>query len=155
MNYFIDTSALIKCYSSDGDATGETRMTQLLASEAALFISIITRVEVVSAIARKGNASPRARRQSLRAIAKFDADSQASMRLIQCSEGVLDTAHQLAKTGSLFGCDAIQLATGLQVAATLSKAGSDPLVFVSSDKALNKAGTLAGLMVEDPSQPTS
>lgn len=152
-NCFVDTSALIKKYSpDDNDLSGASEMAALVATSTAIYVSAITRIEMVATLARKGNASPQAMRQARQAIKTFDEDYGDIYRVVPCSPDVLDIAKRLAESGRLFGCDAIQLASALFLLGGMKRAGLDDLVFVSSDERLNAAAIVADLTVDNPSK---
>ena len=152
-NCFVDTSALIKKYSpDDNDLIGAAEMSDLVATSNAIYVSAITRIEMIATLARKGNASSTAMRKSKQAIGQFDEDYGDIYRVIPCSPDVLDIARRLAESGRLFGCDAIQLASAIFLLGGIKRAGRDDLVFVSSDERLNAAAVVANLTVDNPSK---
>ena len=152
-NCFVDTSALIKKYSpDDNDLIGAAEMSALVTTGNAIYVSSITRIEIVAALARKGNVSPAAMRKSKQAIGQFDEDYGDIYRIVPCSPDVFDIARGLAESGRLFGCDAIQLASALFLLGGMKRAGRNDLVFVSSDERLNAAAIVADLTVDNPSK---
>ena len=69
---------------------------------------------------------------------------------IAINEAVIVEALRLAKTYSLRGYDAVQLAAALEANGERLKRGLVPLTLVSADTELNDAAQPEGLTVENP-----
>ncbi len=142
----MDTSALSRYYNRD---RGAEWMVARMTSGAAIYISAFTLIELAAAIARRGKASARTQRQAKRMLDRLDKDA-ASFRVLAIEQSVLDRAMVLARSGSVRGADAVQLATALQLAEIVAQAGGSPPVFVCADRELNAAAEANGLSVENP-----
>lgn len=143
---FMDTSALSRHYNRD---RGAEWIVATMVSGAAIYISALTLIELAAAIARRGKANARTQRQARRMLDRLDKDT-ASFRVLAIGQDVLDKAMALARSGSVRGADAVQLATALRLSEIIPQAGGSPPVFVCADRELNAAAETHGLSVENP-----
>lgn len=147
---FLESSALSRRYNRD---TGSAWVESLLVSGAAIYISALASVEVTAAIARRGKsllhaeragAANKAHRRATQAMDQFELDLRA-FRIVPVNAQVIAVARDIARTGCVRGCDAVQLATAWLVHRTLWQAGGAPLLFISADADLNAAAASAAL----------
>ena len=146
---FTDSSAVIKRYVREvGSQWVKNIFTALPANQ--VYIAGITKVEVVSAITRRGRGDARSERIASSACALFLTDYMADYQIVEVSALLLDQAVQLAQRHSLRGSDAVQLAAGIQVNQFCLTLGLPPVIFVSADHDLNAAASAEGMTVDDP-----
>jgi hypothetical protein len=89
------------------------------------------------------------------AIADFENDYASQYNPIQVTDAVIASAAALTGRHPLRACDAVQLASALEVNGHIqalgpAAAGMFTLTFVSADNNLNNAATAEGLAVENP-----
>ena len=146
---FTDSSAVIKRYVRE---TGSQWVKAIFTTAPAnqVFVAAITRVEVVSAIMRRGRGDARSQRIASAACALFLTDYAADYESVEVSAFLLDQAVQLAQLYGLRGYDAVQLAAGREVNRQALTAGLPAIIFVSGDRELNTAASAEGLAVDDP-----
>lgn len=135
--YFVDSSALVKCYFVED---GSKWMSTLLAADAILFISSLTRIEVTSAIARRAPAS-----EVSMMLDQFDLDAAELFNTVSLTDDLVEPAVRLVREYRLRAADALQLAAALVVADEMAE-----LVFISADDTLNAAAEAEELTVENP-----
>jgi hypothetical protein len=70
--------------------------------------------------------------------------------LIETTPNIIQKAMALAKSHTLRGYDAVQLATALQANQDRISIGGAPLAFISADNHLNSAAAAEGLSVDNP-----
>lgn len=146
---FTDSSTVIKRYVRE---TGSQWVKNIFTAAPAnqVFVAAITRVEVVSAITRRGRGDARSQRIAASACALFLADYAADYETVEVSQYLLEQAVQLAQLHGLRGYDAVQLAAGREVNRQALTAGLPLITFVSGDKELNTAASAEGMTVDDP-----
>jgi predicted nucleic acid-binding protein len=149
VRHFLDTSALVKCYRAEA---GSPWMNALLLREARLYISPNTEAELLATLARER------RQHAHRFHATFDAVIQRArrelaetFRIMQPSRRLFELAADVALSGDMRGCDAVQLAAALRLNEALEARGSDEsVVFVAADDTLLLAASGRGLAIENP-----
>lgn len=148
--YFLDSSALVKCYRTEA---GSAWVRTLLEPGASHTITIceITLAEVAAALAAAHRAPG--------GISRIERDEAVKLFLAHCNTqyallGIVRSTIRLAVTLTqsyrLRGCDAIQLATALSANRDLRTAGVPPMVFVAADEDLLAAARGEGLATADP-----
>ncbi|HEY8597920.1 MAG TPA: type II toxin-antitoxin system VapC family toxin [Thermomicrobiales bacterium] len=149
--YFCDSSAIIKRYVTER-GSGWVRALASPASTDRLIVAQITRVEVVSGIAR------------LRREGTLDNDAVGSARylldrhmareymVIELSEMINRRAEDLLLAHPLRAYDAVQLASALDTAAFFAAVGLAAPIFVSADRRLLAAAEAEGLIADDPNR---
>lgn len=149
MDYFFDSSALMKRYANE---TGSVWVENILnlASGNTIFIAEITQVEVTSAIFRKVRGNIISLADANLAFSKLQFDIQDEYFVIDWSSIILQSAINLSKTHYLRGYDAIQLAFALEIHKENLLLGASPITFVSADDKLNIAAQNESLSVENP-----
>ena len=147
-NWFWDSSALVKLYFAEL-GSGQVRL-WLADQEHHNWITGISRAEISSAIVRRMTPV-----NARRYLAQFDSDVLA-FHISSTDDALLTSAVALVRGHRLRGCDGLQLAAAVRLAAESSSIGarlgdlSELCVFVSADDALNAAATAEGLRVRTP-----
>lgn len=142
MSAFADSSAVVKLYA---DETGHEEVR----GRSALVVSQIARVEVPAAFWRKHRMGQLTARQVAALVAAFEADyfgapeEQPRFAVVPVTADILDTAARLVATDGLRAYDAVQLASGLAVAAVDPECDT----FVAFDADLAAAAAAEGLHV--------
>ncbi len=148
-NYFFDSSSLVKKYARE---TGSARIIRLFkpSSKNTLFISRITSVETVAALAKQNRIGSLSSDDLDKAIRRLQRAILRKFAFVEITQDIVDKAIELAKSHGLRGYDAVQLASALNVSTNLTLLAASQLIFVCADKNLNKAAFAEGLTVEDP-----
>ena len=150
-NYYLDASALVKRYV---DEVGRDWLRWLVdpAQDSVVFISRMTIVEVMSALARR-------MREGSLAPQEFEASRDAlwgdcfrEYSIIPPSESLVELACALLERHPLRAYDATHLATALTVQQFLDAQVYPSLTFVSSDEQLNRAALAERLEIDDPNR---
>ncbi len=147
--YFFDSCALVKRYVAEAGSAWVSSLIDPTAGNR-VFISRITAVEVVSAIARReriGNLSTAAMDTSL---TQFRRELVTIYLPIDVSRRLISLAMSLAEGHALRGYDAVQLATALEVNNMRLASSLSASTLISADATLNAAATQEGLTVDDP-----
>lgn len=149
--YFFDTSALVKYYVQE---TGTLWVQGVINNYSAneITIALVTGVEIVAAITRQNRMNAISAVDAATAIATFKNQFRNRLIAFRITDQVVDDAMALAEKYGLRGYDAIQLTSALFIESRITSRGVGPLTFVCSDKNLNQAATIEGLLVEDPNQ---
>jgi uncharacterized protein len=147
--FIFDASAIVKRY------VRETGMgwVQALTDPAAgheIFLTRITRVEVIAAMARRGRGGLLPSTSAAAIVTQFRHDVGHQYNTLEIIPNLLTEAERLAEVHALRGYDAVQLAATLSLNQARSAAGLSPLTFISADAELNRAALTEGLSVEDP-----
>ncbi len=146
MPFYLDTSALVKRYTQE---SGSERVQEITSASDALFISLVTYVEVVAALSRRSKESRLMKNAMAQALAIFrDEFGQRAFRTVAPTKTLLLTAANLAVKHYLRGYDAIQLASVLKVAELQRETGIATVIFVCADVELNAAANAEGLTIE-------
>ena len=136
--YFFDTSALVKRYIIE---TGSNWVNRVIADvDTNHTISRLTESEVSAALTRRLES-----RIAQQLLQNFDQDLAQFYTRLAITDQSIDEAVSLTRRYRLLGCDAIQLATVLQVAAA-----EPSTIFVCADTELLSAASALGLVVENP-----
>ena len=151
---FFDSSALVKQYA---DEVGSEIVKSLLVPETgnAFYIARLTIVEVIAAITRLGRGSRLSSEEARQQIRRFRREYPKQISIANISDELLDYAAALAEQHALRGYDAVQLAAAMSIHRSLIGSDMNGLELVSSDSELNTAGRIEGLVVIDPTEPTS
>ena len=146
---FLDSSSLVKRYAKEKGTNWIFTLVRPSANNR-LYLARITGVEVVAALAKRmrvGSLTPNA---TAKAITRFEREFTNRYLLIEITPQIIQTAMALAKSHTLRGYDAVQLASALQANQDRLSIGGTPLTFISADNNLNTAATAEGLMVDNP-----
>lgn len=150
-NYYLDTSALVKCYvvGEVGSAWVQNLTDRRVGN--LLLLSQLALVEVAAALARKEREREITPEERRRYLGLFVWDCRRHQyHLLPNAETILRQAADLTYRRALRAYDAIHLATALQANQLIRNAGAIPLTFVSADSRLCAAGQDEGLMVDNP-----
>ena len=147
--YFFESSAYVKRFASEH---GSRFVLDLLRPSAKnrLYAARITEVEVCAALIRRQKGKTLSADQTVRALRRLRREFPLRFTHIAINEAVIVEALRLAKTYSLRGYDAVQLAAALEANGERMKRGLVPLTLVSADTELNDAAQPEGLTVENP-----
>ena len=147
VNYYLDTSAMLKRYV---DELGSVWLRTQISSAVSLVSSQLLIVEVVSAFnrrVREGNLSL-IEYQRVRDV--FREDCRATYQIVPPTTAIVDLACVLLERQPLRGYDALHLATALTVQQSLQRRDLPALVFLCADDCLNAAAAAKGLAVDNP-----
>ena len=147
--YFLDSSALVKAYINE-QGTGWTKSLVDPASKNRIYVSLLSGVEVISAITRRAHRGDISASDATAAEGLFRKEFFRNLSIIDISRPLVDYAMDLATKFGLRGYDAAQLAVALTVRQERAIAGLLSPVFVSSDTALNIAAKQEGFVADDP-----
>jgi len=145
--YFLDSSALVKRYVNE---PGTPVMLVLFGGPYRLVVSQLARVEVISALARRGRTVVIGEEQWDAVVSALATDFHESLEVVELGGGVMSRAADLARVHALKAGDAIQLACALT-----ARSGASPetvLTVVSADRELNSAAQREGLETLDPTE---
>lgn len=143
--YFFDASALAKRYLRE---VGSEWVSGLFAGDPPrIFISSLSGVEVVTAIARKGRAGEVGPQERDKALNAFRREFTASYALVPPEPTVIYKAMDLLLTHPLRAYDAIQVASALLLPPL---PGGATLTFVAADERLLAVAKKLGLPIENP-----
>ncbi len=149
-SYYLDASALVKCYVYE---TGNRWVRSLLSPAASLaFTSRMSIVEVVSAFARRLRETALTNEEFIAARDMFFSDCQHYYQIVPPAAEVIAQACALLERHALRAYDATHLATALQIQHFFAARTYAPLIFVSADDRLNAAALVEGLSIENPNQ---
>jgi uncharacterized protein len=146
--YFVDSSALVKRYVVETGTAWVRGITRRMPSTH-IYVSLITAVEVTSAVARRRGVTLSATRASS-ILSRFRKHLAGRYLPSEITPALVNDAMKLANTHRLRAYDAVQLATALDLHKDWSANSLGAFVFISADHALNAAATAEGLTVDDP-----
>ncbi len=151
MIYYLDTSALVKCYVTE---VGSRWLVNLVnaASNPLLFTSRLTMVETRSVLARRKRESSITAQNHTDALAAFAEDCLTHYRFIEFDLTIADLAGELLERHPLRAYDAVQLASALRIGGVLETADLVLPVFLSADNRLLAAAQAEGLPIDNPNQ---
>lgn len=152
--YYLDTSALIKCYVPE---RGTRWILALVASESnsmsspsQLVTSLLALAEGGAALARRQRTGELTEIQRAEVFDRFVADCRDRYKLLSVDESMIHHAALLTQRHPLRGYDAVHLATALRIRHILTTANLPAPIFVSADINLCAAAQGEGLAVENP-----
>jgi predicted nucleic acid-binding protein len=150
-DYFFDTSALVKAYIAE---TGTAWVRTILDDpQNRIWISALTKVEVIAGLTRRFRVGDLTRRQ-LNQTSGDALQDCTDFLAVPVLTTILDHAIVLAERHNLRAYDAIQLSTAMEARDALLTNSTSPIDFivVSADVELNQAAQLEGIRVEDPNR---
>jgi len=147
--YYFDTSALVKRYAQELGTAWVMSITNPTAGHD-IYVSRITGPEMIAALFRKVRTGEIAQVDALRAAENFKVDFRSQYQVVELTAEIADRAMALAERHGLRGYDAVQLAAALELHTVRKRMKLPPLIFVSADDDLNRAGQVEGLMIENP-----
>lgn len=148
--YYIDTSALIKCYAVE---SGTKWMTNLVdpAHGHDFYTVRITGPEMIAAFSRKVRMKELSQTKANRLATNFRGDWQHLYQIVEISIVIADHAMNLAAQHPLRGYDAVHLAAALEVQELRRALSLPALTFVSADHEQLRIAAAEGLLTENPS----
>lgn len=147
--FFCDSSAIVKRYVNETGSNFVDNLADVQSGNVVL-LARITRVEVVSAIARRSKNGSITTADAQNALAAFQHDLTNNYLTIEVTPILVSAAMSLAAKHTLRGYDAVQLAAALEANDERIANGLPPLTLVSADTDLNAAAQVEGLNVENP-----
>lgn len=135
---YLDASALVKRYVAEA---GSVEVGGLIGQSAAVGTAVISRVEVVAALAKAIRMKLVPRNEAASALQVFSAEWEDLVRL-QMTETLVTRAASLAWDHRLRGYDAAHLASALFWQDTLG----EPVTVASYDRQLREAAKTTGLL---------
>lgn len=147
--FVFDASGIVKRYVHETGSAWVRGLTDPSASNE-IFLSRITRVEVIAAVTRRGKGGQLAGQSALPLLTAFRHDAAHQYNILEITPVLLADAEQLAESHGLRAYDAVQLAVAMALHRMRSASGLSPATFISADQELNSAATAEGLAVDDP-----
>ena len=126
------------------------RSLTLLKAPAPLFISLITAVEVFSAITRRQRGRSLSAAQAAAILGHFRRHLKQRYNVLELTPSLVTAAMLIARTHGLRAYDAVQLTAALEVNRRRQAMELEAVTLVSADRELNTAAVAEGLPVEDP-----
>jgi predicted nucleic acid-binding protein len=147
MIVYLDASAIVKLYVAEA---GSEQVRQLVTQAELVGTALISRAEVVAALAKAIRTGVLEAAQAATAVQLFRAQWPDYAR-VQVTEATINRADGLAWTHGLRGYDAVHLASAVIWEETLG----EPVLLATFDSRLHEAGSLSGLQAwpADPKQP--
>jgi len=147
--YFLDTSAIVKCYFSE---LGHSWVLNLCdpGQDHDLYISQAARVEVVATICRKAREQQMPINDRERLITTFRRDCRNIYGIRRVTNAIYTYAGDLCRSHRLRAYDAVQLACVLDLRIATWASQSFPPIFVCADLNLIAIATVEGLRIENP-----
>jgi len=145
MIVYLDPSALVKRYVAE---TGSAEVVELIGKAEAVGTVVISRAEVVAALAKASRIQVLLRDEAVSALKVFNRDWENLIRL-QMTEGLVSRAASLAWDHGLRGYDAAHLASALFWQDMLGA----PVTVASYDRKLWEAAKANGLIAWPQSLP--
>ena len=147
MILYLDANALVKQYVNE---PGRHEVAVALRQASSVGTALISRAEVVAALAKAVRMRVMTREDGLSAVRAFRSDWQTLVRL-PVSEPVVARADSFAWEYGLRGYDAVHLAA----ACAWAEAMGSPVTFATFDRGLWKAAPRVGLLACPDSLPGS
>ncbi len=142
IRYFIDTSALVKLYhEEEGTDLLDERVS---ADGSVIVISELSRIELLSALARKVRIGELIQLQFTETVDLFESDL-SSFEVIRLSDEVRTGAIELIKNYAV--SVGLRTLDSLQLSAAIEAAKSSEIIFVVSDKKLAEAANSQNINV--------
>lgn len=147
--YFVETSALAKRYIAE---TGSVWLRAPLdpSTGCSIYVVRVTAIESIAAITRRERGRTLAPTDAAAARQAFRSDLAIAYQIIKVTPALAHRAMLLAEKHGLRGCDAVQLAAGLEVHVRYLAIGLPAITFVSADTELNAAAMAEGVPIADP-----
>jgi predicted nucleic acid-binding protein len=148
--FIFDASGIVKRYLTEIGSGWVQGLTDPDAAHG-IFLTRLTRIEIVAAITRRGRGGgpvPAAAAPAL--LAQFRHDAAHQYTILEIAPAVLADAERLAETYGLRAYDAVQLAAAGDLHRDRSTHGLSRLTLISADQELNAAAMAEGIDVDDP-----
>jgi predicted nucleic acid-binding protein len=149
MQYFLDTSALVKRYINEIGTAWVQTLHDPLAGHMRWLMQM-TAVECIAAIFRRVRLGHISLADAQNIRTRFRADFSSDYRIVDVTPLLVERAMDLAERFTLRGYDAAQLAAADLVNTQFVALQHAPITFVSADTDLNTAAQRLGLRVENP-----
>jgi uncharacterized protein len=120
-----------------------------------LYTTILSRIEVVAALARRMRTGELDQQSFELQSTQFEENFGDFFTPLTVSKSIIDAASQLLRKHNLRGYDALQLASAVEMNRLLLTSGISGLIFVSADDQLNAVATAEGIPVENPNHHPS
>lgn len=133
--YFIDTSALTKLYVQEA-GTGWMQQIAASCSSSQLYVSLLARVEMAPAVARRQRTGSLTNHESQQVIANFDADWNVRFTIVALDDKIIERAYDLVLTYGLRAYDAVHLSAALTLRDWFALLGERAPTFLSAGRAL-------------------
>ncbi len=143
-DYYLDTSALVKRYARE---VGTPWVLGLIEPGNNIRIVSITGPEMIAAFHRKARLGEISDEAAAQASENFKEDYSGAYKIVEVSQGLIDSAMSLAEAHNLRGYDAVQLAAAMRLK---NPGGLNDLIFVSADINLNAAANSEGMVTDNP-----
>jgi predicted nucleic acid-binding protein len=147
--FIFDISGIVKRYLTETDS-GWVQGLGDPSSAHEIFLTRLTRVEIVAAITRRSRGGPVAAAAAPALLAQFRHDAAHQYTILEIATAVLAGAERLAETYGLRAYDAVQLAAAADLHRERSIHGLSRLTLISADQELNAAAIAEGIDVDDP-----
>jgi uncharacterized protein len=149
--YFLDTSALVKCYVPE---VGSAWMQGICAKTAnnLMVVARITWVEVLSALARRQRGGTLTASDVTAIATQFRADWNSQYRVVELNQVLAESAGNLLGQYPLRAYDAVQLASALSLVPAFATTTAVTYTFLSSDNNLVATAQSCGLQTENPNR---
>lgn len=144
-----DASGIVKRYLTEVGSGWVLALTEPAAAHE-IFLTRLTRLEIVAAIARRGRGGAMPAAATTALLAQLRHDSAHQYTILEITPSVLVEAEHLAETYGLRAYDAVQLAAAADLHRDRSVQGLTRLTLISADQELNTAATGEGIDVDDP-----
>lgn len=147
--YFLDSSALVKRYVQEVGSSWVQAVTASTASNI-LLVSRITRVEVLSALARlqrEGKIDPAKMTTTLHL---FHYDWTNQYQIVELDQEITERAGQLVQRYPLRAYDSVQLASALSLYPFFSRIDPQLFTFACADDRLLSVAQTEGMLIENP-----
>lgn len=149
---YIDSSAVVKRYAPEKGSEWVKSIVEP-AEGNTIYLGQIGVVEIAAALSRKARTQELNQDDYEAALWLFLMDVRnEEYVIVPLNDHVVELAVNLTRLHPLRGYDAVHLATAIVLHATLVKAESPPLVFISADGALCEAARGEGLAVDNPNE---
>ena len=147
--FICDASGIVKRYLTEIGSGWVQGLTDPNASHE-LFLTRLTRVEIVAAITRRIRGGPLPAAAAPALLAQFRHDAAHQYTILEITPALLADAERLAETHGLRAYDAVQLAAAADLHRDRSTHGLSRLTLISADQELNAAAMAEGIDVDDP-----
>ena len=150
-SYFLDSSALVKCYVQE---TGTAWVRSLIdpSAENNIFVVRLAEVEVTSAISRRSRAGAMPADSAKDLLRRLRDDMANEFSVIEVTPSLVSLAAAFAEQHGLRAYDAVQLAAASQVDKQRAEFGLPRIILVTADIELIAAAIAEGLVAEDPNR---
>lgn len=147
--YYLDTSALVKCYVRESGTTWIRDL--VLAPQLHVFYTVrLAGPELVAALFRKARTNEISHAGAGRLAQGFKVDWRRRYRILEVNAEISDSAMELVEIHGLRGYDAVHLATTLLLHRTYRAHQLPDIVFLAADDTLLQAAALEGLCADNP-----